>query len=57
MSDEEKRQAGLNVSLQHVDFTVGSDKLAITGVKTDGTRTAVMENGLWSAIVRDVAER
>jgi aminopeptidase len=32
----------------HVDYMVGADDLAITGVKADGTRVKVFENGTWA---------
>jgi aminopeptidase len=49
MDDDQRVEAGLNVSKQHVDFTVGSDKLSIVGVRSDGSRTAIMERGLWTS--------
>jgi aminopeptidase len=48
MTDDEKQAAGLNVSQQHVDFTVGSADLAITGITGAGERMTIMSNGLWS---------
>lgn len=47
MSEEEKKQAGMNESLIHVDFMVGGPELNITGVKHDGTQIKVLVNGNW----------
>lgn len=41
-------EAGLNVSDQHLDFTVGSGDLTLTGIRADGSRLAVMREGLWT---------
>jgi aminopeptidase len=37
--------AGVNDSLVHVDFMVGSADLSITGIKADGTEVPVFKNG------------
>jgi aminopeptidase len=37
--------AGVNDSLVHVDFMVGSADLSITGIKADGTEVPVLKNG------------
>ena len=37
--------AGVNDSLVHVDFMVGSADLSITGIKSDGSELAVFKNG------------
>jgi len=55
MSEEERKEAGLNVSQQHVDFTVGSDQLTITGIRNDGSRASIMEHGQWSSELLDGA--
>ncbi len=39
---------GINKSLIHVDFMVGSDQLRITARCRDGTRRVIMENGAFS---------
>ncbi|SJZ70291.1 Leucyl aminopeptidase (aminopeptidase T) [Pilibacter termitis] len=48
MSEEELKQAGLNRSNVHVDFMIGSDKMNIDGIRTDGTRVPVFRNGDWA---------
>ncbi|MDT2833575.1 aminopeptidase [Vagococcus carniphilus] len=48
MSEEELEAAGLNRSLTHVDFMVGSNKMNIDGIKKDGTRVPVFRNGEWA---------
>lgn len=48
MTLEQTKEAGINDSLIHVDFMIGSDDLRITGVKADGTKVAVFENGTWA---------
>ncbi|RKQ31502.1 aminopeptidase [Oceanobacillus halophilus] len=48
MSEEELDQHGVNDSLIHVDFMIGSDKLDIDGVKQDGTTEPVFRGGTWA---------
>jgi len=48
LSDEEFVSAGGNVSLNHVDFMIGSPKMDIDGVKQDGSREPVMRQGEWA---------
>ena len=45
LTPEEKLAAGMNDSLIHVDFMVGSDALNITGIKENGEEIAVMRKG------------
>ncbi|HIZ55755.1 MAG TPA: aminopeptidase [Firmicutes bacterium] len=45
MTEEEQRQAGLNMSLTHVDFMVGTPDLQIIGIRKDGTEVPVFING------------
>ena len=40
--------AGGNVSLNHVDFMIGSPKMDIDGIKKDGSREPVMRQGEWA---------
>lgn len=47
MSDEEKAAAGMNVSLEHIDFMVGGKEVTVTGVKQDGTRVVLLKDGDW----------
>ncbi|GAB3048346.1 aminopeptidase [Virgibacillus ainsalahensis] len=48
MDDEQLDKHGVNDSLSHVDFMIGSEKLDIDGVKEDGTAEAVFRNGTWA---------
>lgn len=48
MSPEELAENGLNESLAHVDFMIGSDKMNIEGIKQDGTSEPVFRNGDWA---------
>lgn len=48
MTKEETEQAGLNDSMIHVDFMVGSPDLSITGIKADGSKVPVFLNGDWA---------
>lgn len=45
MSNEEVQAAGLNESLIHVDFMVGTEDLSITGINQDGTEVPVFVKG------------
>jgi len=48
MSEEELEKNGLNNSITHVDFMIGSDKMNIDGVKEDGSTDAVFRDGGWA---------
>jgi aminopeptidase len=48
LTDEEFISAGGNVSLNHVDFMIGSPKMDIDGIKQDGTHEPVMRQGEWA---------
>jgi aminopeptidase len=48
MSSEELAEKGLNDSITHVDFMIGSDKMNIDGIAADGTVEAVFRNGDWA---------
>jgi aminopeptidase len=48
LNDEEFISAGGNVSLNHVDFMIGSPQMDIDGIKEDGTREPVMRQGEWA---------
>jgi aminopeptidase len=38
---------GINDSLTHVDFMIGSDQLDIDGIYKDGTSEPVFRQGRW----------
>jgi aminopeptidase len=48
LTDEEFIQSGGNVSITHVDFMIGSDKLDVDGIKEDGTKEPVLRAGEWA---------
>ena len=45
MSKEELGNAGANVSMTHVDFMFGSKDMHIEGIKEDGTKVVVFDQG------------
>ena len=49
MSAEQKLAAGMNTSLIHVDWMIGSGELNVDGVTKDGKAEALMRNGEWVA--------
>lgn len=48
MDDDALDQNGVNDSLAHVDFMMGSAELDIDGVTSDGTTIPVFRNGNWA---------
>lgn len=48
MSKEEQLQAGLNDSLIHVDFMIGSSEMDIDGELADGTIVPIFRQGNWA---------
>ena len=46
-TEEENRALGANDSLIHVDFMVGSADVTVTGVKHNGERVVLLEDGEW----------
>lgn len=48
MSDEELAENGVNDSLAHEDFMVGTSDLDIVGIKKDGTEVQIFKNGNWA---------
>ena len=47
MSREEQKEAGLNYSLEHVDFMIGTEDLSVVGVK-DGKTYPIFKDGKWA---------
>jgi len=45
MTQEEMLKAGINDSLIHVDFMIGTDDLEIIGIQEDGNEIAIFKNG------------
>jgi len=52
MDESQLDKHGVNDSLTHVDFMIGSEELDIDGVKSDGTTEAVFRNGTWALNVK-----
>lgn len=48
MSPEELEAHGLNQSITHVDFMIGSGQMDIDGILEDGTRDPVFRSGNWA---------
>jgi aminopeptidase len=48
LTEDEFVSAGGNVSLNHVDFMIGSPKMDIDGIYKDGTREPIMRQGEWA---------
>lgn len=48
MSQEELLKHGINTSIVHVDFMIGSDKMDIDGIKQDGTIVPIFRDGDWT---------
>lgn len=47
-SVEECEKLGVNSSMIHVDFMIGSKDMTITGITKDGKRVPVFKNGNWA---------
>ncbi|GHI00267.1 aminopeptidase [Neobacillus kokaensis] len=48
MSSDELKENGLNESITHVDFMIGSADMDIDGITADGTSEPVFRNGNWA---------
>ena len=48
LTDEEFSGAGGNVSIHHLDFMIGSEKMDIDGIKEDGSKEAIFRKGEWA---------
>lgn len=47
MSEDELNRHGVNDSLTHVDFMIGTSDMKIVGESESGERTLILENGEW----------
>ena len=47
-SQKELEEMGINSSMIHVDFMIGSEDMDIVGVKEDGTTVQIFKNGNWA---------
>ena len=48
LGKEELLARGVNQSVAHVDFMIGTDDLNVWGICEDGTEVPVFENGQWA---------
>ena len=48
MTDDELKENGINDSLIHVDFMVGSKDMRIVGTTADGKEIEVFKEGNWA---------
>ena len=48
LSVKECYEKGINESMIHVDFMIGTADLSITAITRDGKRVPVFENGNWA---------
>jgi len=48
MSKEELEENGLNTSITHVDFMIGSESMDIDGITKDGKTEPIFRNGNWA---------
>ncbi|WP_066393538.1 aminopeptidase [Neobacillus mesonae] len=48
MSSEELKENGLNESITHVDFMIGSAEMDIDGISADGKSEPIFRNGNWA---------
>ena len=47
LSKEELSKLGLNDSVEHVDFMIGTEDLTVIGIEKDGTKTPIFTKGDW----------
>ena len=47
LSVGEAERDRINSSSIHIDFMIGSNEVAVTGAKADGTRVRVLRDGSW----------
>ncbi len=48
LTNEEAKELGLNDSMIHVDFMIGTKDLEIIGTSFDGKKTAIFKDGNWA---------
>ncbi len=47
MTERELLSAGLNDSVEHIDFMFGTEDLSVTGIKSNGEKTPIFLDGEW----------
>ncbi|GGP14998.1 aminopeptidase [Oceanobacillus neutriphilus] len=48
MEKKELEEKGINTSITHVDFMIGTADMSIDGIHKDGTRETIFRNGGWA---------
>ena len=48
MTNEQLKEYGINDSMIHVDFMIGSKDLSITGITKNGERVPIFRDGNWA---------
>ena len=48
MSPEQRKEVGINESMIHVDFMVGTRDLSIVGIDKDGKKIQIFKEGTWA---------
>ena len=48
MTNEQLKEYGINDSMIHVDFMIGSKDLSITGISKNGERVPIFRDGNWA---------
>lgn len=48
LTDEEIKARGINDSMIHVDFMIGTADLSIVGIKENGERVQIFKDGVWA---------
>lgn len=48
LSQDELKERGLNTSITHVDFMIGSAEMDITGITADGKEEPIFKKGNWA---------
>ena len=56
MDEAGRRAAGLNQSMQHTDFTIGSSELEITAIRPGGETFPLMRRGRWTQETLNAAD-
>ena len=48
LSTEEATKIGINNSMIHVDFMIGTDDLSVVGIDENGKRIQLFKDGVWA---------
>lgn len=48
LTDEQCKERGINDSMIHVDFMIGTRDMSIVGITKDGKKVQIFENGTWA---------